>query len=704
MNSFLLLTFFLLTGCMSVKHYDFKNLQTTDTPVLKKKDHFIEKHGDKRPDPYYWVNDRKNSDVVKYLKQENKIADAFFKQDKKQVDTLFAELKARTAEDDKTVPVVKSGYAYWSEIQKGHEHWTHSRKALDSSNVEILLDENALSKGHTYFQSTGPNISSNNKLMSYGLDTVGRRFYTHYFKDLKTGRLLDVKIPDITENLVWAEDNATVFYVKQDPETLRAYQVVRLNIQTGQSTVVYEEKDSEYSVYMDKTLTDRFIVLYCAHLQTVEIRVLDARKPTSDFQVLRPRKSGVKDESLADGGNEFYLLTNDQDKNYEVVRIQYKDVGQPKKWTRLKKKSPAVFIENIEAVQNHLIVFQKTQGLDEISVLHTPTMKSRKVNFNDKTYAVSPSVDGDFDQKAFRIRFASPRTPPQTVEVDLKSLNKNVLKTKPVPNFSSENYRTERLMVPARDGKMIPVSLLMKKDYVADGKSPLYVYGYGSYGYAIKPEFELEVLSLVDRGFVYALAHIRGGNDLGRDWYDWGRMKNKMNTFYDFIDVTENLIKKGYGQKGHVYAEGGSAGGLLMGAVANLRPDLYRGMIAKVPFVDVLTTMLDDTIPLTTFEYQEWGNPNVKEEYNWMREYSPFDNVKKQSYPSLFIRSGFHDSQVQYWEPTKWTARLREMNQANSLILLKTNMEAGHGGASGRYKKLQEAAEDLSYVLWLESN
>lgn len=541
-------------------------------------------------------------------------------------------------------------------------------------------------------------------MLVYGVDTVGRRFYTHYFKNLKTGRLLDLKLTDITENIEWANDSETVFYVKQDPETLRAYQVHQFNTKTGKSQIIYEEKDPEYGVYISKTLTDKYLILYSTHLQTVEVSILDAKKPNSPFQLLRPRKSGIKDEALVDGGDVFYLLTNDKDKNYEVVKIQKTDIGQPHKWQRLKKKSPQIFIEAIEAVKDHLIVFQKIEGLDEISVIHTPTMKSRKLQFSEKTYSVNSFVSGDFDQSAFRIGFTSPRVPMQTREVNLASLEQKILKTKPVPNFNPENYHTERLLITARDGQKIPVSLVMKKDYIPQSQNPLYIYGYGSYGYAVKPTFELEALSLVDRGFVYAIAHIRGGNDLGRDWYDQGRMKNKTNTFYDFIDVTEGLIQRGFGAKGHVYAEGGSAGGLLMGAVANLRPDLYRGLIAKVPFVDVITTMMDDTIPLTTFEYEEWGNPNIKEQYFWMREYSPYDNVKPQSYPSLFIRSGFHDSQVQYWEPTKWTARLREMNQSNSLILLKTNMEAGHGGASGRYKRLKESAEDLAYVLWLEKN
>lgn len=565
----LLLIPLVLAGCMSVKHYDFKNPQKNWFPTATKKDHWINKHGDKRFDPYYWMKNREDSNVVDYLNGENRVADAFLKKNKVVVEEIFSEFKSRTADDDKTVPIIKSGYECWSEIKKGHEHWTHYRRALTSKNIEILLDEESLSKGSSYFQSTGPIVSPNNQMLVYGVDTVGRRFYTHYFKNLKTGRLLDLKLTDITENIEWANDSETVFYVKQDPETLRAYQVHQFNTKTGKSQIIYEEKDPEYGVYISKTLTDKYLILYSTHLQTVEVSILDAKKPNSPFQLLRPRKSGIKDEALVDGGDVFYLLTNDKDKNYEVVKIQKTDIGQPHKWQRLKKKSPQIFIEAIEAVKDHLIVFQKIEGLDEISVIHTPTMKSRKLQFSEKTYSVNSFVSGDFDQSAFRIGFTSPRVPMQTREVNLASLEQKILKTKPVPNFNPENYHTERLLITARDGQKIPVSLVMKKDYIPQSQNPLYIYGYGSYGYAVKPTFELEALSLVDRGFVYAIAHIRGGNDLGRDWYDQGRMKNKTNTFYDFIDVTEGLIQRGFGAKGHVYAEGGSAGGLLMGAVAN---------------------------------------------------------------------------------------------------------------------------------------
>jgi oligopeptidase B len=705
MNHFILavlISVLFSAGCMSTKKINFQSPTDVAFPKASKKNHFIEKHGDKRSDPYYWMKNREDSEVIQYLNAENQIADAFFKQNKLQTEELFSELKSRTTDDDKTVPVTKKGYEYWSEIKKGHEHWTFYRKKLDTLNIELLLDEEALSKGSPYFESTGPHVSPNNEIVSYGVDTVGRRFYTHHFKNLKSGRLLDLKVSDITENLEWTEDSEHVFYVKQDPETLRANQVYRLNIKTGKSKLIFEEKDTEFSVYLTKTLSGRFLVLYSAHLQTVEAHILDSQKPLNDFKLVRPRKSGVKDENIVDSGENFVLLTNDQDKNYEAVKIGYDQLNEPSKWQRLKKKSPDLFIENIEAIKNHLIVFQKFNGLDEITLIHLPKMKSRKLGFDEKTFSVMSLVSGDFDQTAFRIAFTSPRVPVQTREVNLTTLEQKVLKTKPVPNFDPQLYKTERLFLPVRDGKSVPVSLVMRSDYTPNGKNPIYIYGYGSYGMAIKPMFELEALSLVDRGFVYAIAHIRGGNDLGRDWYDQGRMKNKMNTFTDFIDVTEALIKKGYAQSGRVYAEGASAGGLLMGAVANLRPDLYHGMIAKVPFVDVLTTMLDDTIPLTTFEYQEWGNPNKSDEYAWMRAYSPYDNVKAQSYPSMFIRSGLHDSQVQYWEPTKWIARLREMNKSNSLIILKTNMDAGHGGASGRFKRLKESSEDLSFVLWLD--
>lgn len=691
-------------GCQVKPKAQAFDVSQISFPVAEKKNKKLEIHGHVRQDPYYWMNDRKNPKVVSYLNEENEIFEKFIKSQKKQVDDVFQELKKRTAEDDSSYPVKKKNYYYWSEVKKGQEHELYYRSTDETKkkNVEILIDENALAKGQDYLDTTGPRISPDETLMSYGVDTQGRRFYTHYFKNLKTGKILDTKIKSVTANLVWTNDSETVLYVKNDPDTLRAYQVYRFHLPSGKNELIYEEKNAEFSIGLDKSLNGQHILLYCYHLQTVEVRFMDANFPLSKFQTFRKRKNGVKD-SLDFGKDRVYLLTNEKDKNYEVYSFAFQDYKNPKKWTSLKKKSKDTYIDDVTALDGYLVTFQKNNGLDEVVVYDEKTKDSQLLKFDDESYAIEPAISGDFDQKKFRITYNSLRVPQRLIAVDLKTLKQTVLKEAPVPYFKSSNYRTERKLIKSRDGKLIPVSLLMKRNFKPTQNNPLLVYGYGSYGYAMKPGLTMSALSLVDRGFVYAIAHIRGGDDLGRDWYDDGRMKNKMNTFNDFIDVTEGLINLGYGKKGHIYARGGSAGGLLMGAIANLRPDLYNGIVAEVPFVDVLTTMLDDTIPLTTFEYQEWGNPNIKSQYNWMKAYSPYDNVEKKAYPNMLIRSGFHDSQVQYWEPTKWTAKLRVNNTSNSLILLRTNMEAGHGGLSGRYQRLQEAAEMVGFLLWLEN-
>lgn len=680
-----------------------KSPQTFEFPRPEKKIVVLEKHGDKREDPYFWLRERENLKVIDYLKAENKVTEALLKTQEKTFENLYKELKSRTAEDDSSVPVKKDNFEYWAKVEKGQEYRIFVRRLHNQPKTdEVILDENKLAKGHDFYQTTGPRMSPNHEIMAYGADTQGRRFFTFEFKNLKTGKMLPNKIENITSAFAWAADNETVFYVKQDPKTLRAYQLYRHHLPTNKTELVYEEKDEEYSLDLETSLSRKFIFLTVGHLQSSEIRYLPTDKPQDKFKVFRKRQKGVQDH-LVDGGDRFYLITNEKAKNFKIYSVPYSKVKSPEAWKLIQPHSKDIYISGAEAIQDHLIIQERIEGLDQIKVIETKTGKSRYLKFRDKAYVAEIEISGDFDQTAFRISYMSMRVPEQVIAVDLKTLQQTVLKESPVPNFSSDNYKTERFMVKARDGKRIPVSLVMSKNYEPKGKNPLYVYGYGSYGMSMKPWFSLVPLSLADRGFVYAVAHIRGGSELGRDWYDSGRMKNKMNTFTDFIDVTESLLKKGYGEKGHVYAEGGSAGGLLMGAVANMRPDLYNGIVAEVPFVDVITTMFDDSIPLTTFEYEEWGNPNIKQQYRWMRAYSPYDNVKSQAYPNMLVRTGLHDSQVQYWEPAKWVAKLRDHNTGKNPIFLHVNMDAGHGGASGRYKRLKEEAEIMTFILWLES-
>jgi oligopeptidase B len=687
----------LITGACQMKPQH----ETYDYPRPEKKEKVFTNHGYKREDPYYWLKERENPKVVDYLTKENAQAEKFFQKHSDIIDEVYNQLKSRTADNENSAPIIKGAYTYWSRYQAGLEQPQHVRKHTGSQEAEtVILDENELAKGHDFMECAGPYISPKQDWIAYSVDTQGRRFYDIHFKNLTTGKVADFSIKSVTGNLTWAQDNETIFYSRQDPNTLRSYQVYRYNIKTHKNELVYEEKDPEFNVGVSKSLSEKFIFMSINHLQTAEVRYIHADQPKSEFKVFRPRIKGVSD-TLVDGGDSFYLVTDENAPNQKIYRVPY-DARSKKDWKEFLPHRSDIFIADVDAVRGYLIVTERKDGLNQIRVIDEKTNDSRYVTFEDPSYSVGTSMTGMFDRGEFRIVYESMRVPEKTIDISLKDMSQKLVKQHSVPNFNTDNYRTERVWITARDGQKVPVSLVMKKDYKPNGKNPLFQYGYGSYGYAIPPYFMLTALTLVDRGFVFAIAHIRGGDDLGRTWYDQGRMQNKMNTFTDFIDVTEGLLQKGYGQKGHVYARGGSAGGLLMGAVANMRPDLYNGMIAEVPFVDILTTMLDDSIPLTTGEYEEWGNPRIKEQYDWMAKYSPYDNVKRQAYPNMLIRTGFHDSQVQYWEPAKWTARLRDLNTSDSLILLSVDMEAGHGGVTGRYKQLKEQAESLSFPLALE--
>jgi oligopeptidase B len=658
-------------------------------------------HGYKREDPYYWLKERQNPAVLEYLKRENVLSDRFFKENKSEIDSLFEELKSRTPENEDSAPITKGQYIYSSRYRTGLEHPQHVRRTHNLKNSEeIILDENELARNSDFMDCAGPYLSPDQNWIAYGVDLQGRRFYNLFFKNLKTGKISDFKIENVTGNIAWASDNETIFYTKQDPDTLRSFQLFRFHLPDQKNEMIYEEKDSQFSIGISRSLSGNYLFLNITHLQSNEVRFVKADQPKSDFKTFRPRLPGVS-YYLIDGGDSFYLLTDENAPNKKLYKVEYQSKSE-KDWIEVLPHRPDVFIADVDAIQGYLIITERILGLNEIRLIDEKTLQSRYLKFEDATYTVGTQISGEFKRKDFRIVYESPRVPEKIIDVHLSDLSQHLVKQRNVPHFDAKNYRTERVWIKARDGQSVPISLVMKKDFKPDGKSPFFQYGYGSYGYAIQPFFSLASLSLVDRGFVFGIAHIRGGDDLGRAWYDGGRMKNKMNTFNDFIDLTEGMIEKGYAQKGHVYARGGSAGGLLMGAVANMRPDLYRGIIAEVPFVDVLNTMLDDSIPLTTSEYEEWGNPHIKEQYDWMAQYSPYDNVKKQAYPNMLIRTGLHDSQVQYWEPAKWLAKLHDMNTSNNLLLLSTNMEAGHGGVTGRYKQLKEEAESLSFALVLE--
>lgn len=658
----------------------------------------LSKHGDLRVDDYFWLRERENPKVIDYLKKENLYTEEIMSPVKELEHRIFSELKGRIKEDDSSVPVKDGRYYYSARYEIGQQYPLYVRKGLEiSSKEEILINVPQLATGYSYFSASGPRMSTSHQIMAYAVDTVGRRFYTIYFKDLKTGMVLPEKIENVTGEMEWANDNETIFYTQQHPETLRSEKVYRYNIKNKTTDLVYFEKDETFSVNLGKSLSDKFIYINSESTLTTEFQYLDADKPKEKFKVFLPRQR-MHEYYVTDGGDRFYIRTNKNAPNYKLMATDLKHTDE-KYWKELIPHRENVYLEGITVFKNFIALDERSNGLTLVRIADRNGEQSYEITFADPSYVASVDDNREFDTEWLRYNYESMRLPKSIYEINVKTKQQVLKKTKVVPNYNADLYRAERVFLTARDGTKVPVSLLMQKDTKKNGKSPLLVYGYGSYGVNMDPWYDSDVFSLVDRGFVYAIAHIRGGSEMGRSWYEQGRTKNKLNTFYDFVDVTQELVNQGYADSKHIFAMGGSAGGLLMGAVMNLRPDLYRGMVAQVPFVDVISTMLDETIPLTTSEYDQWGNPNLKEDYDYIRQYSPYDNIKKQTYPNVLVTTGLHDSQVQYWEPAKWVPKLREYNLGHSVILLKTDMESGHGGASGRFDQLKKTAMEYAFIL-----
>lgn len=666
-------------------------------PLATKTEKRLEKHGHVRVDNYFWLKNREDKNVIQYLEKENEYTEATLQPFEKLQGQIFTELKSRVIEDESSVPIQRKGYEYYSKFIPGKQYPVYLRRALSNQTEETLIDVNKDSEGQSYYESSGPNMSSDHSLMAFAYDNQGRRFYTIQVKDLKTNTLLPIKIDKVKANIVWSKDNRYFFYTKSDPETLRTYQVYRFDIQENRSTLVLEEKDETYEVFIYQNLAKNFIFAISNSTLTTEVRFIKADQPLSEFKTFLSREKEHEYE-VYDGGDRFYVRSNWQAPNFRLFEVSSTHTAKTH-WKEIIPHKKDVYLEDATVFQHHIVIAQKSQGLDQLMVLERAKSKGYLIPFADKAYTVEAGAQGEYESKTFRYVFESMRQPEQTFDFDLVSQEKVLKKERAIPNFNPALYKTERIWVDARDGKKIPVSILMKADHKADGSAPSLMYGYGSYGSSLTPYYSQTVFSLIDRGFVYAIIHVRGGSELGRHWYEEGRTLQKMNTFNDFIDATEELAKLKLISKNQIYAMGGSAGGLLMGAIMNLRPDLYKGIVAQVPFVDVVTTMLDDSIPLTTGEYDEWGNPNEKKFYDYILTYSPYDNVKKASYPHLLVTTGLHDSQVQYWEPAKWVARLREMNTSKSKILLKTDMTSGHGGSSGRYERLKEKAMEFTFIL-----
>ncbi|WP_037374209.1 S9 family peptidase [Salinimicrobium xinjiangense] len=666
----------------------------------------LEKHGDIRTDNYFWMRERENPEVIDYLTQENRYNDQMTAHTKELQENLFQEVKQRIKEDDSSVPYKLNGYWYITRFEKGKDYPIYSRKkeTLDAPE-EILFNVNEMAKGHDYYRLSGLSVSPNNKLISYAVDTVSRRKYTIYIKNLETGEVYSEKIKNTTGGATWASDNKTLFYARKDEETLRSNKIYkhRLGTKAKEDELIFVEEDETFHTYVYKSKSQRFIIIGSDSTLTSEYRFLSADDPDGEFKIVQPRIRGVE-YSIAHYRDCFYILTNkDGATNFKLMKASVHDPGI-ENWKEVIPHREDVLLEDIDLFRDYLVVSERSEGLNKIHIRRWDGTDAYFLPFDNETYTAFTGTNPDFDTEILRYTYNSLITPTQVVDFNMRTKEKIVRKELEVlgGKFKKENYVSERIWATAQDGTLIPVTMVHRRELKRDGSNPVLLYAYGSYGSTIDPYFSNVRLSLLDRGFIFAIAHVRGGEYLGRPWYEDGKLLKKKNTFTDFIDCTLHLIKEKYTSPEHMYASGGSAGGLLMGVVANMAPHLYKGIIASVPFVDVVTTMLDDTIPLTTGEYDEWGNPNIPEYYFYMKAYSPYDNVMAQDYPNMLVTTGLHDSQVQYWEPAKWVAKLRELKTDNNILLFHTNMEAGHGGASGRFEALREVAEEYAFLLDLE--
>lgn len=676
-------------------------------PVADKQNKELVAHGDTRIDEYYWMNDffKKGPDstkVVDYLKAENAYLDTMMSGTKKFQEELFAEMKGRIKEKDESVPVFSNGYFYYRRTDEGKQYYKYCRKkgTLDAPE-EILLDADKMAEGLAYFSAGGFSISPDNKLMAFGVDKVSRRQYTIYVKNLETGELLNDQITNAEASTVWANDNKTLFYVSKNPVTLLSEKIMKHKLGEAENKVVYDEKDNTNYIGVYKTKSSKYVVIYSSATMSSEYRILDADTPDAPFKVFQPRLKDVL-YSVDHWGDKFLVVTNKDAKNFKLIETST-DNTSAENWKDVIAHRSDVLLEGIDLFKDYWVISERKNGLMQIRIRETASGKEHYLDFGEPAYSAYPTNNEDFNSSTLRYSYTSLTTPGSVFDYNMSTKDKKLMKEQEVlGKFDKNDYITERIYATATDGTKVPISLVYKKGTKKDGSAPLLLYGYGSYGASMDAAFNSTRLSLLNRGYIYAIAHIRGGQEMGRYWYEDGKMMKKKNTFTDFIDCGNYLINEKYTSKGHLYAMGGSAGGLLMGAVVNMAPDLWNGIVAAVPFVDVLTTMSDPTIPLTTNEYDEWGNPANKEAYFYMKSYSPYDNVEKKAYPNMLVTTGLHDSQVQYFEPAKWVARLRAMKTDKNLLLFKTTMEAGHGGASGRFDYLKEVALQYAFLLALE--
>ncbi len=672
-------------------------------PTAARKPHRLEQHGHERIDDYYWLKERESPEVLEYLERENAYVEAQMADTEALQEELFEEMKGRIEPDESSVPYELDGFFYYSRYEEGGEYPIYCRKQGSlEADEEILLDVNKLAEGHEHVRVVGVKASPDHDVLAYAIDTVGRRLYTLKFRDLATGEDLPDAIQNVTGNSAWAADNRTLFYTQQDPETLRWARIYRhvLGTDRAEDVLVYEEDDEEFNAWVWKTKSRKYVMLASEQTLSSEYRYLPADEPEGEFRIFLPREPN-HEYAIEDFGSEFFIRTNWEATNFRLMKAP---IGSASKddWAEVLPHRTDVYLGGFEIFRDFLVVSERSQGLIQMRVRPWDGSQEHYLDFGEQAYDAYFDNNVTFETNLLRFSYESMTTPPSVFDYDMTTREKTLRKQdKVLGGFDAADYRAERLWAEARDGVSVPVSVVYPKDFPKDGSGPLLLYGYGSYGASIDPGFSPSRLSLLDRGFAFAIAHVRGGQILGRQWYEDGKLMRKKNTFNDFVDVGKFLAEEGYTSPERLFAMGGSAGGLLMGAVANAAPELFRGIVSQVPFVDVVTTMLDPDIPLTTSEYDEWGDPNEKEAYEYILSYSPYDQLAAKDYPAMLITTGLHDSQVQYWEPAKFVAKLRSLRTNDDLLLLKTNMEAGHSGASGRFKRYRDRALEYAFLLKL---
>ncbi len=706
------MTFFsiiLMTACNNSEPNqpeETKSMEKIQPPTCEIKPHEMTIHGDTRIDNYFWLNNREDVKVIDYLNDENNYTKNILAPTEKLQEELFTEMKSRIKEDDQSVPYFKNGYYYQTKYTEGGEYPIYTRaKSKDFSDVEILIDGNEMAKDYEYFDIANLEMSPDNNMLAFATDTVSRRLYNIQFKNLVTGEILPDVIPNSDGSFAWADDNKTLFYSAQDPETLRSDKILKhkLGEPSKNDQLIYTETDDTFGCYVYKSKSDKYLIISSSSTLTDEFQTLEANNPNGEFKIFQPRIKGLEYSiSHYEGHDQFVILTNkDGATNFKMMICDEQNTGI-ENWKEFIPHREETLIEDYSLFDNHIVLSERTAGLVHIRIINQSMGEDYYLPFNDESYVVHTSGNTEFKTNKLKYWYTSLTTPGTTYEFDMDTKTQEILKQQEIiGGFNPEEYTSKRFFVTARDGVKVPVSLVYKNTTKIDGNAPLLQYAYGSYGSSTDPYFSSSRLSLLNRGFIFAIAHIRGGEEMGRQWYEDGKLEHKWNTFNDFIDCSKYLIDEGYTNPSKLFAMGGSAGGLLMGVIVNENPELYQGVLAAVPFVDVMTTMLDASIPLTTGEYDEWGNPNEKKYYDYMLSYSPYDQVKKQAYPNMLVTTGLHDSQVQYWEPAKWVAKLRTMKTDDNLLLLHTNMSAGHGGASGRFEYLKEIAMEFAFMLML---